>query len=82
MIYEILRFVMTFKIIRVGAQLMKIRSEESTSKPPDISALEEDIERAEEELSEMEINLAKLKHKFSEAKEVFRGFVLLKLTEP
>jgi hypothetical protein len=49
---------------------MKIRSEESTSKPPDISALEEDIEKAEEELSEMGINLAKLKNKFTEAKEV------------
>jgi len=50
--------------------VQKIRSEELTSKPPDVSALEEDIEKAEEELSEMEINLAKLNNKAVDAKEV------------
>ena len=56
-------------IVKVGNQLERIRSESSTLKPPDISALEEDKDKLEEDLVDLNEKLNKWTEQHNMRKE-------------
>ncbi len=63
-------YVHTWFFFRINSQIARIRSEETASKPPDISALEDDMEAAQEAASELEESLKKLAEQHDTAVEV------------
>ena len=57
---------------RINSQIARIRSEETASKPPDISALEDDMEAAAELAAEIEESLKTLVAQQDAAVEVYK----------